>query len=138
MADDGPTHVVDANIVLAWSLERPYSRVALELRGSGHRLIAPDLVVAEAGSALSWYVKNAVLTLEQAHDALSTITTFVPLVSAAELRREALRLSVETGHPIYDCFYPALALLVSRPLVSADAKLLALANRISIETIAFD
>ena len=130
------THVVDANIVLSWSLDRPYSSNALEfLRADTCYLVAPDLIVHEVGSALSYYVKTRVLTLDQAEDAYFHLTTFVELISAVSLRFEALRLSVSTGHSIYDSFYLALARQTGTPCVTADRKLASIAETARIETI---
>ena len=136
MPADQATHVVDANIVLAWSLDRPYTQKAREfLRGDAVYLVAPDLIVHEVGSALSYYVRTGVLTLEQAEDAYLNLTTFVELISAVNLRLEALRLSVSTGHSIYDCFYLALARQTDRPCVSADRKLASIAEAERIDMI---
>ncbi|MDQ2634257.1 MAG: type II toxin-antitoxin system VapC family toxin [Pseudomonadota bacterium] len=136
MMADKATHVVDANIVLAWSLDRPYSQKAVEfLRADAFYLVAPDLIVHEVGSALSYYVRTSVLTLEQAEDAYVHVTTFVELISAVSLRFEALSLSVSTGHSIYDCFYLALARQTGRPCVSADRKLASIAEASRIEMI---
>jgi predicted nucleic acid-binding protein len=136
MPADQATHVVDANVVLAWSLDRPYSQKALEfLRADAFYLVAPDLIVHEVGSALSYYVRTRILTLEQAEDAYSHVTTFVELVSAVNLRLDALRLSVSTGHSIYDCFYLALARQTGRPCVSADRKLASIAEVAQIDVV---
>jgi predicted nucleic acid-binding protein len=51
------------------------------------------------------------------------------LISAEELRLRALELALELNHPIYDCFYLALAERERCPLVSADKKLLGAAKK---------
>ena len=119
MSADDATHVVDANIVLAWSLHRPYSRQAVEVRqNDGNYLVAPDLIVHEVGSAFSYYVRNKVLSLVQAQNAYTLVTTFVELIPAVHLRFDALGISVSTSHSIYDCFYLALAREVAKPLIT--------------------
>jgi predicted nucleic acid-binding protein len=51
------------------------------------------------------------------------------LIPMEELRGRALELAIELQHPIYDCFYLALAERERAPLISADKRLLAMAKR---------
>lgn len=136
MKADAATHVVDANIVLAWSLERSYSQKAIEFRRPEiHYLGAPDLIVHEVGNALSYYVRTKVVSLEQAEEAYSHVTTFVALISGVSLQYDALRISVSTGHSVYDCFYLALANQTGTPCVTADRKLASVAGTVGIDSI---
>jgi predicted nucleic acid-binding protein len=47
------------------------------------------------------------------------------LVPAASLRERAFAMALELGHPVYDCFYLALAERRRTQLVTADSRLLA-------------
>ena len=46
------------------------------------------------------------------------------------LADEALRIAVAINHPAYDCFYLALARREAAPLVTADKRLAAAAQRV--------
>jgi predicted nucleic acid-binding protein len=50
------------------------------------------------------------------------------MVPVADLYEDALRLAIDLDHPIYDCFYVALAMRNQAPLVTADRKLMELAG----------
>ena len=64
------------------------------------------------------------------HRALETaIRLFGRLVSPAELAARATEIAVELRHPIYDCFYLALAERERAPLISADQRLIAAGKR---------
>jgi predicted nucleic acid-binding protein len=45
------------------------------------------------------------------------------------LHARALKIAIALKHPIYDCFYLALAERERAPLISADKKLIAAAKR---------
>jgi predicted nucleic acid-binding protein len=54
---------------------------------------------------------------------------FEQLIPIGELVERATELTVTLDHPVYDCFYLALAERARLPLVSADSRLLALLGR---------
>jgi predicted nucleic acid-binding protein len=58
-------------------------------------------------------------------------------VPIAELAAAATHYSAELDHPIYDCFYVALACHEGAALATADRKMAALARRagVAVETI---
>lgn len=59
----------------------------------------------------------------------ATLLPFDALVATEELRGRALELAIDLNHPIYDCFYLALAERERCAIISADAKLIGAANR---------
>jgi predicted nucleic acid-binding protein len=65
--------------------------------------------------------------------ALIRPTNLVPLdllVPDEELRLRALEIALNLKHPIYDCFYLALAEREGAALISADRKLIAAGKRV--------
>lgn len=56
---------------------------------------------------------------------------FEELTPLRDLVDEAARLSILLNHPIYDCFYLALARREDAPLITADKRLAAAANSIA-------
>lgn len=60
------------------------------------------------------------------NDAPSYFERLVPL---GDLAGRATEIAIELNHPIYDCFYLALAERERAPIVSADAKLLGAAKK---------
>lgn len=127
------TLVVDASVAALWVLDQQGSDRALALR-SEDSLIAPSLVVAEVGSAI-WKAErrdaisraNAVAALEQA------MLPFEALIPTEDLRAHALGLAIDFRHPIYDCFYLALAEREGCPLVTADESMIAVARKARIK-----
>jgi predicted nucleic acid-binding protein len=125
--------VVDASVAAKWALPEPDSDRALALHARGEALLAPSLVVAEIGNAAWKRVRRGLLTRDQGlaatRIAIELISRIVP---DTELHQPAAALAVDFGHPIYDCFYLALARREQCTLVTADARLSQLANRIGI------
>ena len=58
--------------------------------------------------------------------AVNIVTRLVPL---EDLAHNALAIAAELKHPIYNCFYVALAERDSAALVTSDKRLLALAKK---------
>ncbi len=125
------TLVVDASVAVKWVLPEPDADKAVALRQREPVLIAPALVVAEIGNAIWKGVRRGDLTRAIAFDALRVAAAhFTSLVPLEELANRAMELAIDHRHPIYDCFYLALAERERAPLVSVDAKLLSAAQAI--------
>jgi predicted nucleic acid-binding protein len=58
---------------------------------------------------------------------------FDRIVSTAELSGQALQVAIDTDHPIYDCFYIALAQRENAPLITADERQVAAARRAKVD-----
>lgn len=122
--------IVDASVAVKWFSEEAQSDLAEALLASMEPLTAPDLVIAETGNALWKKAARKLLQPHQAISAMAEITSFFDrLVPLGELAARAAELSIELQHPIYDCFYLALAERERAPIVSADEKLLGAAKR---------
>jgi predicted nucleic acid-binding protein len=120
--------VVDASVAIKWVIAEGDDDAALRLRDL--MLSAPDLLLAECGSALWAKVRRREIEEDEAIMALAALSeapivlTPMPFVTA-----DALRLALLIGHPIYDCLYLALALQTQVPLVTADRRFAAAVAR---------
>lgn len=122
--------VVDASVAVLWTLEQRGSDRAAALHGE-NGLIAPSLIVAEIGNAVWKAVRRGDLPREHAATAAEiALGPLHELKPAEELRARALELAIELNHPIYDCFYLALAEREGAPLISVDTRLIAAAKRV--------
>jgi predicted nucleic acid-binding protein len=123
------TLVVDASVAAKWVLEEDGSDRANALRAEGG-LIAPSLVAAEIGNTLWKAVHRGLVSRADALVAAeAALLPFDALMANEELLARALEVAMELSHPIYDCFYLALAERERAPIVSADAKLLGAAKK---------
>lgn len=117
------TLVVDTSVVVKWVVEEEDSERAQHLLGLP--LAAPDLLGAELGNAL-W--KRVVLRKElvplQAQRGLERACAAISLVPSAPFADRALALAMRLAHPVYDCFFLALAEELDVPLVTADNRFL--------------
>lgn len=118
------TLVVDASVAALWVLQQPGSDRA-EALSTEPKLIAPSLIAAEIGNTLWKAVRRGEATREQAVIALdAALLPLHEIMPAEGLRSRALEIAIELNHPIYDCFYLALAERERCPLVTADKRLL--------------
>jgi len=94
-------------------------------------VLAPSLFHGEVANALWKYVRAGAMDKQTAmarvEEAFDLVDSFEP---DATLVTEALSLAVLHDHPVYDLLYVVLAMRFGARLLSADAKLVRLAQRI--------
>ncbi len=124
------TVVVDASVAAQWVLDQEGSERAATLRAEDG-LIAPSLIAAEVGSAIWKAVRRGIVKRADALIAAEiALAPFESLVPTEELRIRALVFAIELEHPIYDCFYIALAERERCALITADRKLIVAARQL--------
>jgi len=122
--------VIDASVAVLWTLDQRGSDRAAALRKED-RLIAPSLIVAEIGNAVWKAVRRGDLPADEARAAVEiALGPLGDMMPAEELHIRALELAIELNHPIYDCFYLALAERERAPLITADKRLLGLRRKV--------
>jgi predicted nucleic acid-binding protein len=113
------TFVVDASVAIKWVIEEPGTKSALALRQ--HRLLAPDLLIAECANILWKKVRRRELSEHEALLAARLLARsdlqFEPMRGLLE---PATRLAIALDHPAYDCAYLALAEARGCDFVTAD------------------
>jgi predicted nucleic acid-binding protein len=124
------TVVVDASVAAQWVLDQEGSERAATLRAEDG-LIAPSLIAVEVGSAIWKAVRRGAVKRADALIAAEiALAPFEWLVPTEELRIRALVFAIELEHPIYDCFYIALAERERCALITADRRLVAAAKQV--------
>lgn len=122
--------VVDASVATSWIVKEAISPQTVLLFAAGKTLIAPDLLVAEVGNAVWKAERRGNATALQVSSAATilrqAILDFEPTLP---LLPAAAALARELNHPIYDCFYLALAQREGAELATADARMAALCAR---------
>jgi predicted nucleic acid-binding protein len=122
--------IVDASVAVKWFAAEDNSDRARALFASGEELIAPDLVLAEVSNVMWKKLRRGLLLPDQVVASARRLPQyFERLIAISELVERATELTVTLDHPVYDCFYLALAERERLPLVSADGRLLALLGR---------
>ncbi|MDP2299057.1 MAG: type II toxin-antitoxin system VapC family toxin [Pseudolabrys sp.] len=123
------TVVIDASVAVLWTLQQTGSDRAAAL-SSETGLIAPSIILAEVGNAIWKAVRRGDLPRAESAMAIDlALSPFEQLTSVEELRVRALEIALELDHPIYDCFYLALAERERCPMVTADKRLLTAAKK---------
>jgi predicted nucleic acid-binding protein len=116
------TFVIDASVAIKWVVDEQGTTEALSLRR--HRLLAPDLLVAECANILWTKVRRRELSQDEAMLAARLLARadieFEPM---RPLLEAATRLAIALDHPAYDCAYLALAETRGCDFVTADETL---------------
>jgi predicted nucleic acid-binding protein len=125
--------VVDASVAVRWYLPEDGAEEAESILLSESSLIAPELVIAEIGNAVWKRVRKGEVPRGEAVNIVDrALTAFTSLIPLSELAVSAMALSTKLNHPIYDCFYLALALRETAPLVTADRRLHAIQDQAGV------
>jgi len=125
--------VIDASVAVRWFVYGAGNESAAAWLGKLD-LIAPELIVAEVGNALWLYCQRRHLTPEEADAILERLPAyFSDLAALHPLAGDALRLARESDHPIYDCFYVALAQREGTAVVTMDRDLARIAQPAGVE-----
>lgn len=118
------TIVVDASVAVRWLLKLPGFERAETLVKRGGAIIAPDIIISETTSALWKAVVFANLPIADAQIAIESLDDVLDeLVPTSAHKQRALSIAVDLRHPVYDCFYLALAEERSCTIVTADERL---------------
>ena len=117
-------YVVDASVAVKWLVEEVLSDEAAALLDGSSTLVAPPLLFAEAANAL-WAMRRrgniGAADMAEAVETLRTAPVSTPL-PMPDLTAAATRLAGDLDHPVYDCFYLALAIHTQYPVVTADTR----------------
>lgn len=117
-------YVIDASVAVKWLVTEAFSDQAASLLDAELVRIAPELLYAEAANALWAMCRRGDIGKDdfaEVIDVLKTAPIAVP-VSMRQLAASASRLAVDLDHPVYDCFYLALAVQEQYPVVTADQR----------------
>lgn len=126
--------IIDANVAVYWAVPGTHVEYAATIMMRDD-LAAPGIIMAESANALIKHARAGTISRMQVGPMISMIREAIgTLVFDADLVPDALAIAVAHNHKIYDCLYLALAMQRREPLATADRKLAALAQKLSIET----
>jgi predicted nucleic acid-binding protein len=125
--------IVDASVAVRWYLLEDGVATAETILHRDEDLIAPEIVLAEIGNAVWKRVRKNEVSVEDATEIIARATSvFATLVPIRMLAIDAMRISGQFDHPIYDCLYIALAIREGATLATADRKMAALAEQAGV------
>lgn len=115
--------VIDANVAVKWFLPEPLSDVAEALLDEHDVRIAPEHILVEVGHVLVMASRAGKISLEDVHEAITTLSELVQLQPTHALIGSAIDIADEIGCTVYDALYVAAAETHEAVLVTADLKL---------------
>jgi predicted nucleic acid-binding protein len=125
--------VVDASIVVQWFSHEPGSARAARLIQGRRVLVAPDIMPIEAANAWWKKVRRGDMASRDLEQAVSDILAMgLVLEPSLAFLDRAARMSVEIGHPVYDCVYLALSAARGAVLATVDGRLQRGAARLGV------
>lgn len=124
------TLVVDASVAVKWVLPEAGSDRAAAIRATDD-LIGPSLICAEIGGAI-WraVLRGDVPAAGARHQLRVAVDHYRQIVPLEALAEQAVALAIHLRHPIYDCFYLALAERERCALITTDERLAAAAKTV--------
>ena len=115
--------VVDASIAVKWLVKEENSHLAFRLFEERHELFAPRLMASEVGNALSRKARMGEIIQDQALELAAGISEIAVIWADDEsIIPDAVRLSLDLNHSVYDCVYLALANRINATMITADTR----------------
>ncbi len=126
--------VVDASAVVATLLGEDHSKEAASHIASATPIFAPDLITCEIVSAIFKRMRQGALTPDEAQLKREESSLLgLTLTPGRQLDERALALAQLMDHSVYDCFYLALAIDKSCPVLTADRRFAQAARRAGLD-----
>jgi predicted nucleic acid-binding protein len=120
--------VADSSVAIKWFAWETQSDLAEAMLGSEWRIHAPEFLWIETANGLwkKWRRKElSRIDVEQSVAKLRGVID--EWHTDRDLVEDAAELSLELGHPVYDCLFLALARKLEMPVITADTRLLSIA-----------
>ena len=118
------TAVVDASVACKWFVAEAGTDAAVALMQSGEGLTAPDILIPEVCNVAWRKARTGEIGAQQAEAMVVGLAASLDeIVPSAPLVARSLAIARELDHPMYDCFYLALAERREARLVTADERL---------------
>jgi len=115
--------IVDASVAVRWLVLLPHHEEARALLAHQHRLVAPDFLNAEVGSALVKLVRAKVLSQAEGFEAFEDFFRApVRLLPTRPLAHRAQKLALKHGQSFYDCLHLAMAEVGGGAFATADGR----------------
>lgn len=113
--------VVDASVaVKILSREHGADRALVRVAAEDVRS-APNWIRLEVANAMARKVREGTLSADAATKAAAGVTTLVEVqLDSFDLLNDAFALSIEIGHPMYDCLYLAAGIRDGAMVITAD------------------
>lgn len=115
--------VLDSSVAFKWMVAEDRSDAAAALLIED--LIAPDLIMVECANALWKKIRRNEQDEANAVEGLSLLERSISFQPMLPLARGAFAIACELLHPVYDCYYLALAIERGLKLATADKRLMA-------------
>lgn len=130
------TAVVDASVAVKWVVRQELTERAYAAL-SRFQLIAPSLIIAEIANALWKYARARQVDHRSFPEILDGVESryFKTEPIDEALTGAALRLAIDLDHPVYGCYYLALAKRNAAPVITDDRRLLHLAGAAGFDLI---
>ena len=122
--------IIDASVAVKWFVREDGHADALALLGSGEELQAPDLILGEVSDTAWKKHRRREITRDQAEAIAAALPHyFARIWPSRDLTARALQLALDLDHPVYNGLYLACAEAAGGTLVSADRRLIILAEK---------
>jgi predicted nucleic acid-binding protein len=116
------TRLVDTSVIVKWAVEEEGSEAAFALYGTD--LAAPELLMAELANALLKKVRARQIGPEQAAASYAEILAHLDFLPTTGLETRAFEIALQLDHPVYDCYFLALAEALATSIITADLQLI--------------
>ncbi|RJP23663.1 MAG: PIN domain-containing protein [Candidatus Omnitrophota bacterium] len=114
--------VVDASVVGRWFFTESLKDAADHYLHPQYTRYAPDLLIHEFTSIVRHKTQVGIITTAEGIQIIKDFEALkaIQFIPSADLSEKAYQIAVEFDHPVYDCFYLAVAEKLKSVLITAD------------------
>ena len=125
---------VDASIAVKWFVTEQWTDESRRLLAGNVERCAPDLILSETANVMWKKARRREIQTPRRYFAeIARLPEILLLRRCQELFVRASAIALEIDHPVYDCIYLACAEGEGVPLVTADRRLTAAADGLSVD-----
>ena len=129
--------VVDTNILVYLFVDGPQTRSAMTVRMTDPDWHAPSLWRSEFRNAMTGYIRNNIMTVEQAVIVLRNAENSMNGQEHGVNSADVMRLVSQSTCSAYDCEFVALAQELNAPLVTTDRRILREFPNVAVAPVEF-
>ena len=117
--------VIGTSVAIKWYAPEARGDAAVSILESGNVLLAPDLIVPEAGNVVWKKVRHGELTGHEGRSIVGALmsTSILTLAPSVALLAGAFTIALTFDQSVYDSLYLALAVSENAVLITADERL---------------
>lgn len=115
--------ILDSSAAVRAVLASDTSDTYFQIISNEKEIASPSLYLSETSNALWKEVRFNGLSINLLPHMMRTLSAMTTISPDEDYIQDALRIAIDSEHPVYDCLFIAMSRLMDAPVLTADKKL---------------